>query len=211
MTSSYYPILMKLTGRLCLVVGGGNVAGRKASSLLESGASVRLVAPEISDGVKKLAEAGAIELINEPFKAEHLKGVCLAIASTDDEDVNRAVYNEAVALSIPVNVVDIPELCSFIVPSVARRGDLIISVSTSGKSPAVSKMIRRHLEKEFGEEYAVFVEMMGEARKKTMASVNDQKQREKIFNELVESDMLDRIRKGDIQGAKRLVEEIVGT
>lgn len=209
MSRGYYPILMKLEGRLCLVVGGGKVAGRKAAALLESGASVRLVAPEISGEVKDLTDSGKIEFFREPFRAEHMDGACLVIASTDDEEVNQEVYREAVSCAIPVNVVDRPDLCTFIVPSVTRRGDLVIAVSTSGKSPAVSKMIRKKLEDEFGDEWAVFLEIMGEARTKALSSVENQDRREKIFNRLAGSDVLERIKKGDIQGARRLAEEIV--
>lgn len=210
MSHSYYPILLKLDGRLCLVVGGGQVAGRKASSLVTAGASVRIVAPEISGEAKTLVDANKAEWLKEEFAPEHLDGAFLAIASTDNEEVNKTVFNEAVAKAIPVNVVDKPDLCTFIVPSVTRRGDLIIATSTSGKSPAVAKMLRKKMENEFGEEWAVFLEIMGEARSRAMNSVGDQKQREKIFNRLAGSDMLERIKRGDIEGARNLVEEIVG-
>lgn len=210
MSDSYYPILMKLDDRLCLVVGGGQVAGRKASSLIQAGASVRIVAPKISEEIKAVVDSDKAEWLQEEFKPEHLDGIFLAIASTDNERVNKTIYDQAVKRAIPVNIVDKPELCTFIVPSVTRRGDLIIAISTSGKSPAVAKMIRKKLEKEFGEEWVVFLEIMGEARHKAMRSVRDQKQREKIFNRLAGSDMLDRIKRGDIKGARNLVVEIMG-
>jgi len=210
MNDTYYPILIKLDGRLCLVVGGGKVAGRKASSLIKAGAAVRIVSPEISGEVKTLAEAGKVEWVKDKFSPRHLDGAFLAIASTDNEQVNHVVCDEAMARDILVNVVDKPDLCTFIVPSVTRRGDLIITFSTSGKSPAVSKMLRKKMEIEFGEEWAVFLNIMGEARSRAMNSVDDKKQREKIFNRLAGSDMLERIKRGDIEGARSLVEEIIG-
>jgi len=210
MSDSYYPILIKLDDRLCLVVGGGQVAGRKTSSLVKAGASVRIVSPEISEDIKTLVKTGKVEWIKEKFEPRRLDGAFLVIAATDNEQVNQTVCNEAIARSILVNVVDRPDLCTFIVPSVTRRGDLIVAVSTSGKSPAVAKMLRKKLESEFGEEWAVFLNIMGEARSRTINSVEDKKQREKIFNRLAGSDMLERIKRGDIKGARSLVEEIVG-
>ena len=209
--SRYYPIFLNVEGRVCLVVGGGAVAGRKAASLVECGARVRVVSPEISGEMKKLVELSGVEHVPEPFDGQaHMDGVILAIASTDDDSVNRAVYEAAVARGIPVNVVDQPDLCTFIVPSLVRRGALSIAVSTSGKSPAVSKRVRRKLEEEFGDEWAVYLEMMGRARERALELVGDQKTREEIFNRLADSPLLERIKEGDMEGARRLVEELVG-
>lgn len=210
MSDSYYPILIKLDGRLCIIVGGGRVAGRKAASLVKAGASVRIVSPEISEDIKTLVKTKKVEWLKEQFEPRRLDGAFLAIAATDNEQVNQTVCNSATARSILVNVVDRPDLCTFIVPSVTRRGDLIIACSTLGKSPAVSKMLRKKMESEFGEEWAVFLEIMGEMRSRTIDSVKDRKQREKIFNRLAGSDMLERIKRGDIKGARSLAEEIAG-
>ena len=207
--SGFYPALLNLEGRKCLVVGGGHVAGRKASTLLESGALVTVVSPEISGVTGELVDAGKIEWIQAPFNPNHMDGAAIVIASTSDEEVNRMVSREAVRRNIPVNVVDVPELCTFIVPSVIRRGSLVIAVSTSGKSPATSKKIRKKLEKEFGDEWGVFLDIMGQARKTAIDKVDDQKQREEIFNRLASSDLLGHIRRGDLEGAQNLVKEIM--
>jgi precorrin-2 dehydrogenase/sirohydrochlorin ferrochelatase len=194
---------------MCLVVGGGAVAARKAASLLECGAKVRLVAPKVCETVADMEREGAIERIAGLFRPEHMNGSALAIGSTDDNEVNRLVFDEAVKRNIPVNIVDQPALCSFIVPSVVQRGDLVIAISTSGKSPAVAKRARMTLEKTFGDEWAVYLEMMGEARELLLSSEPDNATRERKFNRLADSPMLEKIKTGDLTGARAVMEQIL--
>ena len=208
--SAYYPVYLKLHGRTCLVVGGGSVAARKAASLLECGAKVRLVAPEVCEAVAQMERDGVIERIADVFRSEHMDGAALAIGSTDNNEVNRHVFEEAVKRNIPVNIVDQPALCSFIVPSVVRRGDLVIAISTSGKSPATAKRARKMLEGVFGDEWAVYLEMMGEAREQLLSSEADNAERERLFNKLADSPMLEKIKSGDEPGARAIMKEIVG-
>lgn len=207
--NAYYPVYLNLEGRMCLVVGGGAVAGRKAASLFECGAQVKLVAPKVCEAVAEMERDGKLDRINDVFRPEHMDGASLAIGSTDNGEVNRLVFEEAVKRNIPVNIVDQPHLCSFIVPSVVRRGDLVISVSTSGKSPATAKRARKMLEGLFGNEWAVYLEMMGQAREKLLASVADGAERERKFNRLADSPMLEKIKSGDLAGARAVMEEIV--
>lgn len=208
--SGYYPVYLNLEGRTCLVVGGGAVAARKASSLLECGAKVKLVAPEVCDAVADMEREGKLERIADFFRPEHMDGSALAIGSTDNAQVNRQVYEEGVKRGIPVNIVDQPALCSFIVPSVVRRGDLVIAISTSGKSPATAKRARKMLEGVFGDEWAVYLEMMGSAREQLLSSVADGAERERKFNRLADSSMLEKIKTGDVAGARAVMEEILG-
>jgi precorrin-2 dehydrogenase/sirohydrochlorin ferrochelatase len=207
--SRYYPVYMNLEGRTCLVVGGGAVAARKAASLLECGAKVRLVAPDVCETVADMERNGAIERIAGVFRPEQMDGAALAIGSTDNSEVNRLVFEEATRRNIPVNIVDQPQLCTFIVPSVVRRGDLVIAVSTSGKSPAVAKRARMALEKLFGDEWAAYLDMMGEARERLLSSVADDAERERKFNKLADSLMLEKIKAGDLAGARVVMEDIV--
>lgn len=207
--SVFYPVYLNLDGRTCLVVGGGAIAARKAASLLECGAKVRLVAPTVCEEVARMEKDGAIERMADVFRPEHMDGSALAIASTDNAQVNRMVYEEGVKRGIPVNIVDQPALCSFIVPSVVRRGDLVIAISTSGKSPATAKRARKMLEGVFGDEWAVYLEMMGEARARLLSSVADGAERERKFNRLADSTMLEKIKSGDVNGARALMEEII--
>ncbi len=207
--SGYYPILMDLKGRACLIVGGGNVAARKAGSLADAGARVTIVAPQLGDETKALCDAGKAEWVSDVFRPEQMDNATLVIASTDDDEVNRNVYDAAMSRSLPVNVVDQPELCTFIVPSVVRRGDLTIAISTSGKSPAVAKSVRKRLEQEFGEEWGAYLELMGEARILAREKINDQKAREHFFNRLTSSDLFERVQNGEIDDARKMIEEMV--
>lgn len=205
--SGYYPIYLNIFGRTCVIVGGGVVAARKARPLIEAGAVVRVVSPEVGDAMANMIEAGEVEYIQERFEPEHLDNAALVIAATDDMSVNRYVYESARAENIPVNVVDIPELCTFIVPATVKRGDLTIAISTSGKSPSVAKRLRMTLEQQFGDEWAIYLETLGEAREHAMREVEDPKTREVIFNQLADSDLLKKIREGDMEAARRIVEE----
>ncbi len=207
--SPLYPLFLDINEKPCLIVGGGAVAYRKAMSLLKCGAKVIVVAPELSEKMKKLVDSKKITYIDGFFKPEHMEDVTLAFGCTDMPEVNRAVYVVAMARGVLVNIVDQPKLCSFMVPAVVRRGDLSLAISTSGKSPAVAKKARKSLEKEFGEEWAIYLDMMGKARETVLKTIDDQARRETIFNNLADSDLLDKIKNDDMAGAKRLVKEII--
>jgi len=150
---SYYPIVLKLEGRPCLVVGGGVVAERKAVSLLEAGARVRVVAPRFTPRLEALGREGVVELVPREYQGQDLQGVALVISAASRREVNAQVAQEAGERGLLVNVVDSPQECSFIVPSVVRRGGLILAISTSGLSPALARHLREKLEEEFGEEF----------------------------------------------------------
>ena len=151
--AKYYPILLNIQDKKCLVVGGGNVAWRKVCSLKDAGARVTVVSPEFCPEMGK--ETG-IERIQQKYEEGFLDGVLVVVASTDDEEVNKKVYYDAVKRGILVNVVDRPEFCSFIVPATILRGDLSISISTHEASPSLARNIRESLEKQFGDEYGEF-------------------------------------------------------
>lgn len=207
--SPLYPIFLNLEGKKCLVVGAGRVAARKVGSLAECGALPVVVGEKVCDEMQELIDAGKATHIAQRFAEDQLEGAALVFGATDSEAVNREVYDHAMSLGIPVNVVNDLDLCSFIVPSVVRRGDLGIAISASGKSPAITKRLRKRLEDEFGDEWGIYVDIMGEAREKAKQTTSDQKTREKMFNELADSEMLEKIKAGDIDGARKLVEEIV--
>ena len=207
--NALYPIFMNLAGKKCLVVGGGEVAARKIESLAAAGAAVTVVAPALSESARRLVDAGSAAWINGPFAPQAMDGAALVIAATDNPQVNRDVFTLASNKNIPVNVVDQPALCSFFVPSVARRGDLVIAISTSGKSPAVAKRLRKRLEAEFGPEWAAYLEIMGRARDRAMEAMGDQKSRERALGRLADSDLFDLVKKGDMDAANRRIEEMV--
>jgi siroheme synthase-like protein len=169
-TNAYYPVFLNIRGKKCLVVGGGAVALRRVEALLEHGAHVTAVSPCVTDGIRELAADGKVALVSEKYQTHNLQGMTLVIAATDDPATNRRVAREAAGRRIPVNVVDAPELCNFIVPAVVRRGDLTIAVSTGGESPALARKMRVQLEKQFGEEYAVLTRLVGDVRREMKAA-----------------------------------------
>jgi siroheme synthase-like protein len=141
----YYPIYLDLKGKPCVVVGGGAVAQRKARSLLASGASVRVICPAASAGLTTLFEKGKIDWVQRHYRRGDLNGAYLAFAATDNTNTNERVAYEARERGIPVNVVDSPAACDFLVPSTVKRRDLVISISTGGTAPAVAKHMRKRL------------------------------------------------------------------
>lgn len=142
MSKAYYPVYLDLEGAACLVVGGGEVADRKVEGLLQAGAMVTVVAPDVTHHIDDLAKQGNIQWIRGPYKSEQLEGVRLVIGSTDDPAVNEQIFFDARAIGIPVNIVDDPRHCTFIVPAIWRKGDIIAAVGTGGGAPGVSARMR---------------------------------------------------------------------
>ena len=161
----YYPVFLNLQDRKCLVAGGGQVALRKVTALLEHGAAVTVVSPRLCAGLRKLADDGNIKVINRAYRPGDVKGFQVAIVATSNRAVNMEAASEAKKRGILVNVVDDPVLSDFIVPAIMRRGSLAIAVSTSGKSPALARKIRSRLEDEFGREYAALVLVVEQVRR----------------------------------------------
>lgn len=162
--SPYYPIFLNVRGKKCLVVGGGEVALRKVQSLLERGASVEVVSPTLCPELSRMAGEGTIQALQRGYKAKDLQAALVAVAATDDAETNEGVAAEARRRGVLVNIVDDPQHSDFIVPSYLSRGDVIIAISTSGRSPALARKIRTKLEKDFGAEYAQLALLADEVR-----------------------------------------------
>ena len=160
----YYPIFLGLSGKRCVVVGGGQVALRKVRALLEHEAEVKVISPKLCPELAQMAEKGVIMVLSRSYNDGDLEGAFIVIAATCDSEINRKVAEEAREKKILVNVVDDPEQSAFIAPSYLRRGALTIAVSTAGKSPALARKIRTRLEKDFGDEYASLALVIGEIR-----------------------------------------------
>jgi siroheme synthase-like protein len=160
----YYPVSLDVDGKRCVIVGGGDVALRKVRSLLEHGALVQVISPELCAGLQELSDSGRIMALERPYAGGDAAGAFVVVAATDDIDINRKVAAEAERRGILVNVVDMPNLSNFIVPSHLRRGDLSIAVSTGGASPALARRIRERLESDFGEDYEKLLSLAGQAR-----------------------------------------------
>lgn len=206
----YYPIFLDIKGKPCVVIGGGNVAERKVLSLLDAGAKVLVISPKLTLALKKLANKKKIGYCPKAYEKGNLKGFFLAYSATNDQKVNRDVFNEAKRQGVLLNVVDVPELCNFIVPSVVERGDLLIAISTSGKSPAMAKKIRQQLEKEFGKEYAVFLDIMGKIRDKVLTRSKESDKNKRLFERLVDSPMIEWIKEGKKKEINRFLKKILG-
>ncbi|MBN2059653.1 MAG: bifunctional precorrin-2 dehydrogenase/sirohydrochlorin ferrochelatase [Deltaproteobacteria bacterium] len=207
---SYYPILVDLEGQTVLVVGGGAVAQRKIDSLLECGACVKVISRDLTPELKRYVDEGKIIPAGREFTRDALEGVFLAVVATDDNLLNRVIGEAAKESRILVNVVDQPEDCNFIVPSIIRRGDLVIAVSTSGRSPAMAKKIRERLGRLFGDEYGLFLTLMGRLRKEILSFGMSQEENSRIFHELVESPVLEAIEESNWNKAALNVSRITG-
>ena len=162
--AALFPMFLKLEACRCVVVGAGAIAWQKLDGLLESGAEVQVIAPEASEAIRELARSGRIAWTRAEFRAEHLAGAKLVIAATGDPVVNEQVYRAAREHGVLCNSVDEPERCDFFYPSVVRRGDLQIAISTAGKSPALAQRIRKDLEAQFDSNYVSWLEWLGSVR-----------------------------------------------
>lgn len=158
---SYYPVFLDIAGKRCVVVGGGQVALRKVKTLLEYGAKVEVISPELCPELAAITE---ISVRHRQYQPGDLKGAFLAIVATNNHEINHRIAGEARSQGVLVNVVDDAEYCDFILPSLVRRGDMTIAVSTAGRSPALARKLRTRLEQDFGGEYAVLVRLIDEVR-----------------------------------------------
>ncbi len=194
---------------MAVVVGGGEVGFRKVESLVAAGASVRVVAPELHQGIVDLAKRGAVSVVDRGYEQGDLDGAVLAVAATSDREVNRAVAAEAEERHILVNVVDAPELCNFIVPSVIHRDELTVAISTGGLSPSLAKHIRQKLEETLVPEYGAFLRMLGGLRGRVRRELALPAQREAFWAEVVNSDAFDVYRSRGEAEALRQIEDVL--
>ncbi len=206
---AHYPIGMDLSNRRCVVVGGGKVAQRKVETLREFGARVVVVSPEVTSRLREMAEDGSMELVTAEYEPRVLDGAFLVIAATDDREVNEAVSAEAQRRGILVNVVDDPELCTFFVPATVRRGDLLISVSTSGKSPYYARWIREHIQEHIGPECGELAEILGDLRDEVKSIYTSPEERIRAYERVVKSDVLELLRQGRREEAYARARECI--
>lgn len=203
-TSPYYPILLNIRGKKCLVVGGGNVAFRKVQALLENGANIEVISPTFCPKLNQMAKDGAIRIHQKSYNTKDLKNALIAIAATDDVKTNESIAADARRQGVLVNVVDDPNNSDFIVPSHFRRGDVIVAVSTSGRSPALARKIRSELEKVFKAEYAQLAiladEIRSELKQQRVTVSNDVWQEVLNLNSLIEL-----VRRGKNREAKEIM------
>jgi precorrin-2 dehydrogenase / sirohydrochlorin ferrochelatase len=207
-----YPVMMNLDGKQVVVVGGGKVASRKIFGLIESGARITVISPELEDELRHLVEIGRISWLEKEFDDTVLDlfpDAVLLFGTTDRRDVNVSIQSAAVKRKMLCNIADVPDLCTFIVPAVITQGDLMISVSTGGSSPALARRIREDLEKCFGPEYAAMTRLLGELRKQILKTGGDSGENRKLFLEIVDSEVLEALRENDREKALAILRGIL--
>jgi precorrin-2 dehydrogenase / sirohydrochlorin ferrochelatase len=204
----FYIACLRLTGRRCVVVGGGEVGLEKVEGLLACDARVVLVTPDAGPELEALAAEGSIEWVRREYAPADLERAFLVIAATNDTDVNIAVYEDAEARSMLVNVVDVPPLCNFILPAIVRTGPLAIAISTAGASPALAKRIKAQVAEEFGEPYARLAVLLNDARGWAKATLPTYQDRKAFFETIVngDPDPIALLRAGDEGAVVALIE-----
>ena len=198
----FLPIFMNVKDRSCLIVGGGEVAQRKASVLLDTGAMVKVVAPEISGA---FADMPDVECVMDRFQPGHLDGAVLAIAATDDRAVNREVSQQARARNIPVNVVDNPDLCTFIMPSILDRSPLMVAFSSGGASPVLARMLRGKLETMIPQGYGRLTAFCARLRGIVKTRIADPARRRVFWENVLEGAIAEKVLAGDEAGAEAML------
>jgi precorrin-2 dehydrogenase/sirohydrochlorin ferrochelatase len=204
-----YPMMVDLTGKRCLVVGGGTVAERKVTLLLECGADVEVVSPATTARLGALAASGAVRVRRRPVRPSDLSDAFLVVVATDDPQVNREVAEHVRTTGGLVNVADDLEACSFLVPSVLRRGDLTIAISTGGGSPALAKKLRQRLEQTIGPEYEAYLAALRLLRERARRAIADPQVRQAVYRRAVESDLFERAARGDAAAVAACIEELL--
>ena len=208
----FYPVYLDLQNRPALVVGGGAVAQRKAESLLEAGARVTIVSPEATEALLEHSKAGRIVLHRRRFDLSDLDGVFIVISATDDSTVQAEVAAAAKARNIPVNTVDIPELCTFIVPAVVRRGGVTVAISTGGRSPSLAAALRTQIDRVLTDEVARTADLLGAIRGEVHERFKSVDQRKRVFERIIESGIMEWIAECDdaaaLQRVRRMIDEM---
>ncbi|MBF0386381.1 MAG: bifunctional precorrin-2 dehydrogenase/sirohydrochlorin ferrochelatase [Candidatus Omnitrophica bacterium] len=206
---NYYPVNLDLQGRQCLVVGGGDIAGHKVRALLECGALVTVISPIIKAGLQSLVRSKKICYIKDQYQKQYLKGVFLVIAATNVPSVNSMIAKQAAARNLLVNVVDVPDLCNFIVPAVIRRGPLVLGISTSGHSPLFAQTMKVKCEKCATPALGSFIKMMGDSRKEVQACCDTTSRRKDVYMEMINSPMLSLLEQGKVREARQTLHDIM--
>lgn len=208
-STKYYPIYLNLKGRRCVIIGGGRVAERKCIPLIENEADITIISPEITERLEDYKRRGLIRHISRPYRKGDLRSAFLVVAATDSEEINKRVYSEAAERNILLNVVDNPELCNFIVPSVFERGELKIAISTGGISPAFAKRIRKELEVMYNREFSKYLRFVKKLRKEIKDKTRQEKDRTDLLNYLASEEIFNILRKEGFEAAKKRIAIII--
>ena len=206
----YYPIFLDIKDRNCLVVGGGDVGTRKVEMLLECGASVTVVSIDATETLKRLFKDQRITLVSRAYRPSDIDNMFLVIGATNDERLNQQLSMDAEKCNLLCNIADRPAACNFILPAIVQQGDLVMAISTSGKSPAFAKKLRKDLEKQFGEAYAVFLNLMGSIRSRLLLEKHAPEQHKPLFQKIIHSDIILWIQNRQFKEINRLLLDVLG-
>jgi precorrin-2 dehydrogenase / sirohydrochlorin ferrochelatase len=203
----FYIACLRLSGRRCVVVGGGDVGLEKVEGLLACDGDVTLVAPEAIEPLRQLADEGSIRWEQRGYRPDDLEGTFIVIAATSDTELNIAVFEDAERRAMLVNVVDVPPLCNFILPAIIRTGPLAIAISTAGASPALAKRIRDEIAEEYGEPYARLAVLLNDVRGWAKGTLPTYQDRKAFFESIVngEPDPVELLRQGDEHAVRDLI------
>lgn len=206
----YYPVNLDIRNRDCLVIGGGSVGKRKILTLLECGAQVTVVSPKISNEIKGLSKEHPIALRERKYCSSDLEGKFLVIGATDNEEVNQQISKDAANAGILCNIVDRPQECTFVLPAIVKQGDLIVAISTSGKSPAFAKSLRQKLSGEFGPEYGKFLDVMGAIRQKLLQKGKSPEEHKQMFEQLIDEGLLKLVKHNNGKQIDTFLKKVLG-
>jgi len=207
---SFYPVNLQINNRSCLVVGGGSVAERKVQSLLAAGASVAVLSPEITESLADMARERRITYISRCYQHGDIGGFFIVICATNNKEVNQWIADEANQAGALVNVIDAPEDGNFVVPSQIARGDLLLTVSTNGKSPALAKKIGAQLAQQYGPEYGLYLDLLAKARLKIKEVISSSKERELFWRQMIDDQVINLLKEGKIQEAEARINNAIG-
>lgn len=189
--TTYFPLFLDISKKRVLVVGGGRVAERKVRTLLKFKAKIKVISPEVTKGLERIKDKDLIELERKNYEENDLLGVDLVISATNNRMLNKKVSSDAKKMGIYANIVDDPELCDFIMPSIVKRGPLILAISTSGKAPLFSKKLRKDLEKMISKEYIKYLSKILRLRREIQKKVKEKKLRERMLKAILNFDIKD--------------------
>jgi siroheme synthase-like protein len=208
--TTYYPIYLQLHEQPCVVIGGGKIAEGKVDGLLAAGATVKVISPDITPHLTDLVEQNRIAYISRAYQHGDLAGAFMVICATDQTEINHQVWQEASANGQLVNVVDDTPRCNFIAPAILRKGDLTIAISTAGKAPALAVRLKERLQEQIGSEYERFLEISGQLREPLARHVPDFETRKALWYQIVDSEALDLLARGDEPAAMEVISQVVG-
>ena len=205
-----YPVNLQIAGRCCAVVGGGCVAERKVLSLLEAGACVTVVSPKLTDCLQALVRDNHIAHVDKDYQQGDMQKYFIVICATDDVAINSLVAKEARQTGALVNVVDDPLLCDFTVPARVTRGDVLLTVSTGGKSPALARKLREELAERYGPEYGDYLQLLAKTRTEMKGRLATSQARESFWRENLDNEILVLLRQGKIVEAEAKIKNATG-